>query len=352
MLPIFRNFKTPEVLFSRGGVEQLPELLDKHGCQGDRVYIIDHCFEDRRLEPRLGIGSKDRVYYLDTTHEPKTETINDYKDDLKALGLIPAVVIGVGGGSAMDAAKALSIILTNPGKTEDYQGWDLVKEKPIFKVGIPTISGTGAEVSRTTVLTGPVKKQGINSIHSMFDQVILDPELLDGVPKDQRFYTAMDCYIHSVEALCGRFINAFSRAYAEKALVLCRDVFLGESGDDELMIASMFGGYSIVYSEVGVCHAMSYGLAIAYGLHHGVGNCVAFNHLKDYYPEHYDEFQAMVSRHGIDLPEKVVSSPDEETLERMIQATLLMERPLHNALGENWRKQLTPAVIKDLYLRM
>ena len=109
-------------------------------------------------------------------------------------------------------------MLTNNGSSEDYQGWDLIKNKGIYHVGIPTISGTGSEVSRTTILTGPTKKLGINSDFTPFDQVILDPELTEGVPKEQWFYTGMDCYIHCIESLNGDFINSFSKTYGETAL--------------------------------------------------------------------------------------------------------------------------------------
>ena len=87
----------------------------------------------------------------------------------------------------------------------------------VYKAGIPTLSGTGAEVSRTTVLTGPTRKLGMNSDFTPFDQIVLDPELIKNAPKNQRFYTGMDCFIHCVESLEGTAINKFSRSYGEKA---------------------------------------------------------------------------------------------------------------------------------------
>ena len=85
------------------------------------------------------------------------------------------------------------------------------------------------------------------------------------VPAEQRFYTGMDCYIHCVESLEGTYLNSFSRAYGEKAMDLCRDVFLAdpEDADDKLMMASYCGGMSIAYSQVGICHALSYGLSFS-----------------------------------------------------------------------------------------
>jgi 3-deoxy-alpha-D-manno-octulosonate 8-oxidase len=144
-------------------------------------------------------------------------------------------VIGIGGGSAMDLAKAVSLMMTNPGSSADYQGWDLVKNPGVYKAGIPTLSGTGAEVSRTTVLTGPTRKLGMNSDFTPFDQIVLDPELTKNAPVNQRFYTGMDCYIHCIESLEGTYLNEFSKSYGEKALQLCQKVFVEKDQWDDRM---------------------------------------------------------------------------------------------------------------------
>ena len=101
----------------------------------------------------------------------------------------------------MDTAKAISNLLTNEGQAADYQGWDLVTNQSVFKIAVPTIAGTGAEATRTCVMTNKQTglKLGMNSDYSVFDRVILDPELLTTVPRDQYFYTGMDAYIHCLK---------------------------------------------------------------------------------------------------------------------------------------------------------
>ena len=98
---------------------------------------------------------------------------------------------------------------------------------------------------QTCALPISTLKLGINSYFTPFDQVILDPELTEGVPKEQWFYTAMDCYIHCVESLTGSYLNAFSKTYGETALELCKEVFLGSlspsESQDKLMMASWHG---------------------------------------------------------------------------------------------------------------
>ena len=118
------------------------------------------------------------------------------------------------------------------------------------------------------------------------------------------------------------------------------------------MTASYMGGVSIVNSEVGICHALSYGLSMELGYRHGFANCVAFNVLDEFYGEWVDRFQEMLRIHQVSLPEGVCRSLDAEAVNRMVAMTLRMERPLANALGPQWHDLLTPDRIVELYERM
>ncbi len=355
---MFRNFRmVPQVIFGRGCFGQLDDILAPKRTDEDSfiVFLVDHVFLDKPLLDRIPDHDSDMVILVNTDDEPKTKYVDELVAKIRAeRDRLPVGVIGIGGGSAMDLSKAVSLLLANPGSAADYQGWDLIKNPAIYHAGIPTLSGTGAEVSRTTVLTGPQKKLGINSDYTVFDQVVLDPELLEGVPRDQWFYTGMDCYIHCIESLQGTFLNAFSRSYGEKSLQLCQDVFLGdfEDTDDRLMMASWFGGMSIAYSQVGVCHALSYGLSFVLGLHHGIGNSVAFDYLEEFYPEGVVEFRKMMEKHKIELPRNLVKGIAPEGLEKMVDVSLVMEPLWENALGKDWKKVMTRDRIRELYLRM
>lgn len=355
---MFRNFKVvSRIIFGRGCFNQLGDILSEQRQDSASyvVFLIDDVFAGSKLEAGLPIKGDDLLLRVNVDDEPKTDYVDKLADDIKSYDRrLPSGIVGIGGGSTMDLAKAVSLMLTNPGSAADYQGWDLIKNPAVYHAAVPTLSGTGAEVSRTTVLSGPEKKLGINSDFTVFDQVVLDPELTSGAPRAQRFYTGMDCYIHCIESLSGTFLNAFSRSYGEKALQLCRDVFLSNDpeSDDKLMMASYFGGMSIAYSQVGVCHALSYGLSFVLGLHHGIGNCIVFNCLEAYYPEGVDEFRTMMNKNDILLPQNVISGTAEKDLEKMIDVAMILEPLWENALGSNWRKLMTRDTIRDLYLRM
>jgi 3-deoxy-alpha-D-manno-octulosonate 8-oxidase len=318
------------------------------------IFFLDHFFIGKPLAGRIPLRGKDKIVYVDVTQEPKTKQVDGLAAELKAEFGEVSGIIGIGGGSTLDLAKAVSLMMTNPGSSADYQGWDLVKLPGVYKVGIPTLSGTGAEVSRTTVLTGPTRKLGMNSDHTPFNQIVLDPELTKNAPANQRFYTGMDCYIHCIESLEGTFLNEFSKSYGEKALDLCRKVFVEKSGwdeesDEQLMMASYAGGMSIAYSQVGVAHAVSYGLSYLLGTKHGIGNCIVMNHLQEYYPAGVEEFKYMVEKNKIEIPTGICANLTEEQFESMINVSMGMKPLWENALGKDWEKIMTREKLRGIY---
>ena len=314
-------------------------------------------FIGKPLAGRIPLRGKDKIVYVDVTQEPKTKQVDALAAELKAEFGEVSGIIGIGGGSAMDLAKAVSLMMTNPGSSADYQGWDLVKVPGVFKVGIPTLSGTGAEVSRTTVLTGPTRKLGMNSDFTPFNQIVLDPELTKNAPANQRFYTGMDCYIHCIESLEGTYLNEFSKSYGEKALDLCRKIYVEKTGwdeqsDEQLMMASYAGGMSIAYSQVGVAHAVSYGLSYLLGTKHGIGNCIVMNHLEEYYPAGVEEFKFMVEKNKIEIPVGICANLTEAQFDEMINISLSLKPLWENALGSNWESIMTRDKLRALYNRL
>lgn len=355
----FRNFPmVPRVVFGRGCFNQVGEIVEPKRINeaAPFIYLVDDVFKGNdSIISRIPLKGNDKIIYVSAEEEPKTIYVDSLRDDIvKEFSEIPSGIIGIGGGTLLDYAKAVALMLTNPGSSADYQGWDLVKKQGVYHVGIPTISGTGAEVSRTTVLTGPERKLGMNSDYTPFDQVILDPSLLDGVPKNQWFYTGMDCYIHCIESLTGTYLNAFSQSYGEKSLDLCREVYLekdsiDEDSQDKLMMASWHGGMSIAYSQVGVAHAMSYGLSYLLGTKHGIGNCIVFDQLEEFYPEGVKEFKQMVEKHGIDIPKGLCKDLTDDQFNTMIDVALSLVPLWENALGENWQKTITREKLRSMY---
>lgn len=357
-----KNFNNiDKVCYGPGSFNQLAEIIEPIRKENDHffVFVVDNYFRGKELANRVPLQNGDVLEFVDVDpKEPTTDQIDELRDRILANHGMPAGIVGIGGGSIMDIAKAAALMFKNEGSSTLYQGLNLIKNEGIYHCGVPTISGTGAECSMTAVLTGPVKKLGLKCEWTVFNQVILDPTLTASVPKNQWFYTGMDTYIHCIESETGIFYNAFSRAYGEESLKLCREIFLGkESGqtpenDEKLMIASLFGGLSLTYSEVGACHALSYGLSKILEYKHGFANCIAFNHLEDYYGSAVQEFKEMVAHHNIDLPQNLSANWSEETITAMAEVAYNLPHMWTHALGHDWEDKLTLEDIKALYRRL
>jgi len=356
MKKVFRVFKqVPKLIFGINSIKRIHELLPEFDRKSEYVLIVYDIYFKDNAPDLLKEYDKEIIFFDSKKSEPKTSQINDFRDQiLKSRQYkIPKLIVAVGGGSAMDVGKSLSILFTNNKNAEKYQGWDIVEKEGIYKIGIPTIAGSGSEASRTAVLTSDNRKMGINSDHSMFDSIILDPQLLKSVPKDLFIYSAMDCYIHCVESLEGTYINELSKTYAESALKLCTEALSSDNPDlSKLLTASYLGGVSIVNSEVGICHALSYGLSLEYDYRHGLANCIIFNHLEEYYHSHVTVFKELLKKHNINLPENLAINFDPDKIKKMVDVALKMERPLENAFGKNWRNIFSKKEIELIYKKI
>ncbi|MBI5523536.1 MAG: iron-containing alcohol dehydrogenase [Desulfarculus sp.] len=348
-------------LFGPGALGRLEEVLrgDSRVPAGPVVYLVDHFFAGFRAPlDKLPQRAQDRLVFIDTTHEPSTGQVDQMAASVRQeLGGLPGVIVGMGGGATLDMAKAVSNLLTNGGQASDYQGWDLVRVPGVYKIGVPTLSGTGSETSRTCVLTNYETgvKLGMNSDFSVFDQLILDPELTATVPREQYFHTGLDTYFHCMETLNGRTRNGIVDAYSEKAIDLCRQVFLqGDMQDQQsrenMMIASLMGGAAA--GNTGLVHPLSAGLSVVLGTHHGLANCLAMGPLAEFYPAEHAEFLAMARAQGISLPSGLGASLSDEQIEKLYASSIVHAKPLANHLGEGFRDILTPARMAALFRAM
>jgi 3-deoxy-alpha-D-manno-octulosonate 8-oxidase len=239
-----------------GAIAELAPLTGSQAAPGDdgTVCFVDEYFRTNPapLGP-FAAGEGVQTIFVPTDVEPTTDYVDQVVESIRSGPRPrPSCLVGIGGGITMDICKAVSNLLGNDGRAQDYQGWDLVKRPGVFKVAVPTISGTGAEASRTCVLTNPRTKLklGMNSDHTVFDFVVMDPNLTRTVPRDQYFFTGMDAYIHCMESLAGSHRNAIGDAYSRETLRMCKDVFLAQDMMDDrcreqLMVASYLGGSTI-----------------------------------------------------------------------------------------------------------
>ena len=349
-------------MIGAGALAQLYDLLlPRRNAMPDNpiVFFFDHYFEGKGLLNTVTVEEWDGRFFVNTKEEPTCESVDAMTERVKNFldGRKPAALIAFGGGSTMDTCKCVGNLLTNPGVAADYQGWDLVKNPAPYKIAVPTLSGTGSETSRTAVIINKQKglKLGMNSDHSVFDQVLMDPRLTLSVPRDQYFYTGVDTFMHCFEYLDGQFRNAITDAFAEKALELSKQVFLSDDmmsdqNRERLMIASYKGG--LAAGTVGLVHPLSAGLSIVLGIHHGLANCYALSVLEEFYPKPYKEFTEMLKKQNIPLPKGICKNLTPEQYDALYEASIVHEKPLINKLGEKYKDILTKEKVIELFKAM
>ncbi|MDR1947173.1 MAG: iron-containing alcohol dehydrogenase [Desulfovibrio sp.] len=360
-MPVTRNTKNvPYYLLGFGAFASLGGMVDaRRGREsGGALFYLDRFFRDAKLS--LPARAGDKVVFVDTSSEPTVENIDSLTGEAKAYfgTKAPCCVTGIGGGSVLDTAKAVANLLTNPGRAEDYQGWELVKNPAVYKIGVPTLAGTGAECSRTCVLLNRKRglKLGMNSDFTVYDQILLDPELTRSAPCDQFFFTGTDTFMHCFESLRGSYRNIIVDRLSETAVGLCRDIFLGpddmkaDGNLENMMVASYLGGMAA--GNTGVVHPVSAALSTVLHLPHGKANCYALSALGDFYPEERALLMEMKAKNKIDMPEGICRNLPDDRYEALYQAGIIHENPLSNALGPEYKEILSRDRLVSIFKAM
>jgi len=192
------------------------------------------------------------------------------------------VIVGAGGGSAMDVAAVTAVMLTNPGSVTDYVGADLVKKPGIPTILIPTTAGTGAEVTPMAVLADPAAKgkKVLISPYIIPRLAIVDPYLHISMPPSVTSSSGMDALAHAIEAFTHfTKANVMTDLFAKEAIVVIgRSIRTAVAKGDNLdarydmAMGSLFAGLALANAGVTAVHALSYPLGVEYHVAHGVAN--------------------------------------------------------------------------------
>lgn len=325
-------------------LDEICSIISNRTKSGDQIlFVVDNYFKKKF---NFKFPSRKLNFHYTDSAEPSTDGIKKVMRDLKSKIKKPKIVFGIGGGIALDTAKAISNLFNNPGHPEIYQGWDLLRKPGVYKVGIPTISGTGAEASRTCVLVNSKTglKLGMNSDFTYFDHVILDYDLTKSVPKKLFLQTLTDAYFHAMELIEGKFRNEIADDFAKIALNYIDEIFLSNklnSADNrkKAMLASYYAGFAISLSMVGLIHPFSASIGKIYEIPHTRSNLIAFRGLKDFYPQRWKELNRYFRKQNMQPPclELEISSSD---IQNLIDLTIIHEKPLSNMLGNRFKKIL------------
>ncbi|MGN0166241.1 MAG: iron-containing alcohol dehydrogenase [Lachnospiraceae bacterium] len=278
----FMPYRTPKVSHS---VNDIPEILKKNGCSSVLI-VTDKGIRGLGLLDNLEIALKnsDTSYciYDGTVANPTTDNIKEAVAMYRENGCDS--LIGFGGGSSMDCAKATGACIVKPKQSFDQmKGILKIHKKLPLLIAIPTTAGTGSETTLAAIVTdaNTRHKYCINDFPLIPRYAILDPRITASLPPHITSTTGMDALTHAVEAYIGRSTTAGTRKNATDAVAL---IFRNldkvyEDGSNlnarkEMLKASFYAGCAFTKSYVGYVHAVAHSLGGEYNVPHGLANAI------------------------------------------------------------------------------
>lgn len=298
-IPIATMSFPTRMLVGPGALQKLP--AEVRLLKANRVLIV----ADKGVEA-AGLAQKvrDVLAQAELAHETytgitKNPIERDVLEGVTAYNDMKAdLVIGLGGGAPLDVAKAIRLKVTHELPLEAYDdlkgGYDLIHKNVPPMISIPTTSGTGSEVGRSTVicLGADQHKVVIFSPHLMPNTAICDAELTLGLPPHVTAATGMDALTHCLEAYVAKGTHPFADMYALAGLarIGAHLVTAVKDGSNvrarhEMMLAASMGAISF-QKGLGACHSLAHPLSSVADLHHGLANSLMLPHVMGYNMEH------------------------------------------------------------------
>lgn len=270
----------PKIVYGFGAVAQAGSEIVRLG--GSRVFIVTdpgiaalgllEPLKSSLVEAGLAFEVFDKAEL-----EPSTSSIHVCADAAKAFKA--DCVVGIGGGSSLDTAKAALVMLSNEGSIEDYFGMQMVKNPCLPALYVPTAAGTGSEVTSISVLGDPKSgaKFGVVSDYMYASVVLLDPDLTIGLPPHITAMTGLDAFVHAMESFVGLASTPFTDAYNIQAMKLIaanlRKAYA--NGDNKearaaMLYAATLAGMGFSQTQNGIIHAVGTNLPVSCKVPHGL----------------------------------------------------------------------------------
>jgi alcohol dehydrogenase class IV len=270
-----------KIIFGRDSVDQIGAEAREYG---DRALLATGKSAmrkagiiDKVINLLKASGFKYVHLYDQVEHDPSTETV-DRGTEMARTGQ-DDVVIGIGGGSALDAAKAIACMVKNEGPVAEYQSGREIERPGVPFIALPTTAGTGAEITKNAVLTnreGKIK-QSIRSPFMIAKVAIVDPVLTVTMPPRITAATGMDALTQAMEAYVTLASNPVTDALALRAISLISQnlVRAFRDGNDieareNVALGSLIGGMAFANSSLGAVHGLAHPIGALFDVPHGV----------------------------------------------------------------------------------
>ncbi|MFA5147196.1 MAG: iron-containing alcohol dehydrogenase [Candidatus Omnitrophota bacterium] len=289
------NFKfkvSANMRYGAGESARLGEEMKELGYSNTAAIVDKGVFDHPRVRKALESVTAAGIR-LDVVKNPAAEPtygfLESFRNNFKA-GRYDSL-IGIGGGSTLDLAKGIAVLLTNDGPAISFRGFPKLRERPLPVVALPTTAGTGSEVTYNAVFTDEKEKRklGINSEYNYPVLAILDPLLTMDCPVNVTVSSGMDAMTHTLESFVHKNHTVVSRALSREAFRLLYNNLtkvLSNMGDVEirgrLQIGSYLAAMALINSGSGPAAALSYPLGVHYKVPHGIAGAIFLPSVTEY----------------------------------------------------------------------
>jgi len=275
------EFNLPvRIVFGVGSLNTVGQECSQLGTEKvmlvvDKSLVNTNAFAE--VVDSLGKAKIKPTVFSDFTPDPDEESIERGLAELRKHNC--EALIGLGGGSAIDTAKAIAISATITTPIKEYEGINKLSTPALPIINIPTTAGTGSEIGAAAIITSKVEKRKymIKSPFVFAKAAILDPTVLTTLPKSVAASAGIDAVVHAIESYISRRSSPMAEMFATTSMTLAgkslRD-FVADRGNLEaggnMLLASMLAGISMTQSGLGVVHALAHPLGARFHLPHGL----------------------------------------------------------------------------------
>jgi len=319
------SYKIPtKLVYGLNAVKEIRKEIDNLGMN-KILLVTDKGVHEagilESIEEEITSSGVDYEIFDDIDFEPTVEIVHRGVDFARKMSYDG--IIGVGGGSPLDTAKAIAVLVTNEGTVHDYVGVDKYMNKPLPFIAVPTTAGTGSEATRWSLIVDHEREEklAIGCWDAMPDVSICDPIMTRTMPVGLTASTGMDALTHSIEAFVNTNCQNISEAMAEKSISLIshnlrQAVANGNNIEarDAMLMGSLTAALAFNVTGITSVHAISHVVGAHLGVPHGIANAILLPHVMEFSligaPQRYAQIAQLMGENleGLSLMESARKS--------------------------------------------
>ena len=307
-----RHHMPTRVVFGRKAIFRLKEEVETLGLDTSKTAVIcgSSAVSQGYVKSIVDQISGETAVFCSVEPDPTIENALKVLEEVRDFS--PTLIVAVGGGSPLDVAKAVSVMLTNEGELRQFIGVPEAFKRPgVPLVAVPTTSGSGSEVTPYAVLTDreKLRKAPLISRHLFPVLAVDDPELTVSMPGTVTANTGIDALTHALEALLSKRATPISRLYSLESIKLIFNYLPRSFGNprdlparEKVMLGSLLGGMAITDAGAGLVHTLAHVLGVLYRVPHGLANGIFLVPVLEFYglavKEQLEELAALLGIPG------------------------------------------------------